>query len=807
MRKGKLLALGLAFCLGVSGVWCFPDSALAAEPQTDKLQSEHVSGQDHITSMDDEGNITDADSSAKLIENPAGPNKSRSGEPQVVNFRTKNNEITEFIEQETANPGYTNGAYGADAVYLGSANGKYKFMLSGVVGWVKEDEVQVVNLSQAKAVSCYEVKDGKLLHHIVQDMTTPGYATSLNNGPAPSYLETGTVYYSYDGHYFYTDYGIMVQDYRADQRTNSVNPQEPYYNYFQYLPMRSQSAYTAEELNKVLDTIVKPDSKMKNIGEALVENQNTYGVQGLLMAGIAANESNWGKSSISQKKNNLFGLNATDAAPGENASQYSSVEACIKDFAKGWISEGYLYPEDYRYHGGFLGNKASGLNVKYASDPYWGEKAANIVWRLDSAMGEKDANAHTLAVKEMIPGKHLSVNVRKERSASSTRLYKTGKAANYVVLLREEEPQEGFYEIQSDAVLDKGRNTVVKKNGAYHFDSMYAYMSADYLTVVSPKQTGEQQQEQNQEENQEQLPQEPENEGENIPAEKTLDSIRIVNPPAKTVYTEGEVFAAEGMKVMAKWSNGTENDISTEIIYLQKPLQLSDTELRIQYTYEGVTKEVIQKITVSPKVEIKPAALFITPDTVELKPGESQQFQAEIKNQEMSELLWEVLGNQSAQTVVDSNGKLTLGQDETADKLLVRVSLKADAGITTDAMITLMKSPESEGSKEEGQVEKPEVPQQEKPEEGEGQQEVPQPDGESEEIKTDSSHEEKEEPYVEGQKIEGQKAEKQSPQKDSEKVNGRSVKTGDNLQTGFWILLLSVSGLIGAGAYQSRKKK
>ena len=786
MRKGKLLAWGLAFCLGVSGVWYFSDSALAAEPQTDKLQNEYVSGQDHITSMDDEGNITDADSSAKLIENPAGPKKTRSGEPQVVNFRTKNNEITEFIEQETANPGYTNGAYGADAVYLGSANGKYKFMLSGVVGWVKEDEVQVVNLSQVKAVSCYEVKDGKLLHHIVQDMTTPGYATSLNNGPAPSYLEPGTVYYSYDGHYFYTHYGVMVQDYRADQRTNSVNPQEAYYNYFQYLPMRSKSAYTAEELNKALDTIVKPDSKMKSIGEALVKNQNTYGVQGLLMAGIAAHESNWGESSISQKKNNLFGLNATDAAPGENASQYSSVEACIKDFAKGWISEGYLYPEDYRYHGGFLGNKASGLNVKYASDPYWGEKAANIVWRLDSAMGEKDANAHTLAVKEMIPGKHLSVNVRKERNASSTRLYKTGKAANYVVLLREEEPQEGFYEIQSDAVLDKGRNTVVKKNGAYHFDAMYAYMSADYLTVVSTKQTGEEQQEQ--------PPQKPETEGENIPAEKTLDSIKIVNPPVKTVYTEGEAFEAEGIKVMAKWSDGTENDISTEIMYSQKPLQLSDTELRIQYTYGVVTKETIQKITVSPKEEIKPAALFVTPDTVELKPGESQQFQAEIKNQEMSELLWEVLGKQSAQTVVDSNGKLTLGQDETADKLLVRVSLKADASITADAMITLMKSPELEGSGEDSRVENSEVPQQEQTETGEETPEAPR-------------SEESKEPYVKGQKIEGQKAEKQSVQKDSEKVNGRSVKTGDNLQTGFWILLLSVSGLIGAGAYQSRKKK
>ena len=112
---------------------------------------------------------------------------------------------------------------------------------------------------------------------------------------------------------------------------------------------------------------------------------------------------------------------------------------------------------------------------------------------------------------------------------------------------------------------------------------------------------------------------------------------------------------------MAKWSDGTENDISTEIMYSQKPLQLSDTELRIQYTYGVVTKEAIQKITVSQKEEIKPAALFVTPDTVELKPGESQQFQAEIKNQEMSEYCGRFWENK-VETVVDSNGKLTLGR-------------------------------------------------------------------------------------------------------------------------------------------------
>ena len=87
MRKRKLLAFGLAFCLGLSGVWNFSKPVFAAEAQSEsQVQSENTSGEDHITSMDEEGNIKDADSSAKLIENPAGPNKSRSGEPQVVNL-------------------------------------------------------------------------------------------------------------------------------------------------------------------------------------------------------------------------------------------------------------------------------------------------------------------------------------------------------------------------------------------------------------------------------------------------------------------------------------------------------------------------------------------------------------------------------------------------------------------------------------------------------------------------------------------------------------------------------------------------
>ena len=704
-RTWMALVLGLSL-LG-TGILASP---VFAANTSEKKQEETV------TSMDEEGNMQTVESGPKLIENPAGPDKTRKGEPQVVNFRTKNNAVTEFIEQETAKPGYTNGAYGADAVYLGYANGKYKFMLSGVVGWVKEDEVQVVNLSQAKAVSCYEVKDGKLLHHIVQDMTTPGYATSLNNGTAPSYLEPGVTYYSYDGHYFYKDYGVMVTDYRKDQRSQSVNPQEPYYNYFQYLPMRSQSSYTGMEVNKMLDGTLKEGSKMKDTGELFVSNQNTYGVNALLMTGIAANESNWGKSSISQKKNNLFGLNATDKAPGANANQYESVAACIEDFANGWMSKGYLYPKDYRYNGGFLGNKASGLNVKYASDPYWGEKAANIVWRLDHAMGEKDAGKYTLAVKEIVPKEHVSVNVRKEPSASSTLLYKTGKAANYVVLVRNQEAKDGFYEIQSDGVLDEKREGVVKSSGNYSFEQMYGYMSADYLTLIS--------------------------------------------------FSKQE--DGEAQEPVAPEEN-------------QKPEEIT---------------------------------LFVTPEAVEVLQGKTQQFTATVKNETgtLPELAWTVVGNQSQNTTVDNNGMLTVGKDETADKIIVRAALAANPEKGADAVAVIAKEQEpdkvpAEPPKEE---ETPEPPEQEgetvtpeEPDKPEGEVETPEesekPEGETETPKepekqdsevTDSEVPKQEAPQKETeQNLAGQEVhqemntepsksqDKQKQEKQQEKKE--SVKTGD----------------------------
>ncbi len=66
--------------------------------------------------------------------------------------------------------------------YLGTTNGKVKFMLSGIIGEVDQKEVQVVDVSKAESVSYYKVVSGRLYHYIVGNVTHSGYDSCLDNG-------------------------------------------------------------------------------------------------------------------------------------------------------------------------------------------------------------------------------------------------------------------------------------------------------------------------------------------------------------------------------------------------------------------------------------------------------------------------------------------------------------------------------------------------------------------------------------------------------------------------------------------------
>ena len=411
IRKSKLLICTLVMSMIVTVLPGMTSYAAEAEGETEasatELQDENSQRLEEVTAMDEEGNIyeiadTDGTVSEEVSEEAAEEEtngitlfSARSVENKVVNFNTKGNATTNYTDSN-GKSGYTNGAYGADAAYLGTtSDGNIKFMLAGVTGTVSASDVELVDYSTvADRVSYYKVSGGRLIHYISQNLNNAPSST-IDNGPAPSYLSQDTKYYSYDGHYFYTDYGVMLSDYQSGCNGDSaVNSGNRFENYFQFLDMNSSTGYSADELNTILNDTLQSkgknsSSKLWDAGNLFVKYQNTYGVNALLSVGIAINESGWGTSSISQNKNNLFGLNAQDSNVG-NASSYYSVESCIIDFMKNWMAGGYLNDASWKNFGEFLGNKGEGINVKYASDPYWGEKAAAHAWTLDENGDSRD---------------------------------------------------------------------------------------------------------------------------------------------------------------------------------------------------------------------------------------------------------------------------------------------------------------------------------------------------------------------------------------------------------------------------------
>lgn len=446
---------------------------------------------EEIYRVDESGNTSlIEDSIADAVLPPDDEdNRTRSASVKIVNFRANkkgeevgSSQVTEYTEYKTGAAGYICGSVGADAAYLGKANGKVRFMIAGVIGEVDESKVQVADLDDAKSYSCYYADNTTLQHRICMNMKTSGWGASVMVGMRPDYLTAGNTYYSYDGHYFYTSYTKMLSDYQSDTRSHAVNAGNPYYNYYQYLPLRTVTGYTSSELNSFINNYAGSSSKMYNTGSIFVNYQNAYGTNALLMASVAACESGWGKSHYALKRNNLFGLNAIDNDTGQ-AYTFNSVEGCIKDFSETYLSKRYLKPTYTYYHGAFLGDKASGINVSYASNPYWGEEIANVAWNLDKAGGYKDKEKYTIGIKDTDNVTHNSVNVRKGSSTATTILYTTGSHSNYSVLIRGE--KDGFYEIQSDPVLNSGRTAIDTTSGRYSINNMYGYISKDYVRIVS----------------------------------------------------------------------------------------------------------------------------------------------------------------------------------------------------------------------------------------------------------------------------------------------------------------------------------
>jgi beta-N-acetylglucosaminidase len=329
--------------------------------------------------------------------------------------------ITEIIgmyesETDRSYSTYTNGQFGYESLFVKSEVSEYgrvKIKLSGKMAWVKFEtgdyHLELVPTSQIldsfEDISHYTVFviDGnrELNHKFTHRNIFLNDISAIKLGFAPSFMEEDEKYYSFDGHYFYDDYLKMFKDAVLETNGNAIN-EEPYYNYYQYVTVRSESNYNGDDLDRYYEYRgLNRDSIMDGNGNYFIHAEQTTGINGAMEYAWAAHESAFGSSRIALDKNNLFGMGAYDGNPYEGSLAFDSVLEGVEYHAKRYLSIGYTDAlSDSRYYGAFLGNKASGMNVLYASDPYWGEKIAAHYFRLDLLGGLQDYAKYDLVIKE-----------------------------------------------------------------------------------------------------------------------------------------------------------------------------------------------------------------------------------------------------------------------------------------------------------------------------------------------------------------------------------------------------------------------
>ena len=193
-------------------------------------------------------------------------------------------------------------------------------------------------------------------------------------GPAPSFAQPGYKYVSVNtstssSPQFYliekAD-GTYVGQAVSSTTTNSQNP-------FQTVDLRfpAPTTVTVQQIDQFLQSNGSP---LAGLGQSFISAQNTYGVDATYLVAHSILETGWGKSSIAQAKNNLFGYGAYDTNPADDAGMFPTNDYAIR-FEAWVVRYNYLEPTGSYYSGPTL----NGMNVNYATDPLWSQNIANIM--------------------------------------------------------------------------------------------------------------------------------------------------------------------------------------------------------------------------------------------------------------------------------------------------------------------------------------------------------------------------------------------------------------------------------------------
>ncbi|KIL46650.1 hypothetical protein KP77_27770 [Jeotgalibacillus alimentarius] len=328
-----------------------------------------------------------------------------------------------------------------ELVYIDSTPDWIKVKAGSAEGYIKAADAVLIPESTLNERSHYVNADGELVHNIYNH-ASESYS-SYSVGPAPSFINEGTRYLSSDGTTF-TDW--------------EGNEAGTHYQYFQFLSARSSTDYTAEEIDEyIVDRLIELEetypnssvyqnasakSKLIGIGESLKKIEQEHNVNALTILALAQHESRYGLSARAQDYNNLFGLYVYDSNPA--AKYFDSIEENIEELIKEFFNKNYLPPNRAYANGAVFGHKAIGMNVRYASDPYWGAKAAGHMYRIDQAMGGQEFEKYQLGITTT-----AGLNVRTGPGTQFEKAFTYDKS-NMPILILDDSSYDEWLVVKSD---------------------------------------------------------------------------------------------------------------------------------------------------------------------------------------------------------------------------------------------------------------------------------------------------------------------------------------------------------------------
>lgn len=179
--------------------------------------------------------------------------------------------------------------------------------------------------------------------------------------PAPSFMTAGQTYVTDDYTHWY-----------------EVTPSGDTYvgeweNPYRTLNLMTPSSLTAAQINSFIANNAVASSVLQNTGNYFIEAQQTFGVNAQYLLAHAIIESAWGTSNFAENRDNLFGYEAYTSNP-DAAASFRSIEYDIN-------FQGWFVRNEYLNSSGsfFNGPNLDGMNVDYATDPYWSNSIARIM--------------------------------------------------------------------------------------------------------------------------------------------------------------------------------------------------------------------------------------------------------------------------------------------------------------------------------------------------------------------------------------------------------------------------------------------